>query len=115
MDGGEVAGCECEYRDGGFEDGGEGLHAVGDGCDDDVGVGRGDLGGVGCPRVMQDGEIAVGELWKGVKAVLRNGAEMVCASEGVEGDGDGRLKRSDAHAGVILCGSGFALCSLMMD
>jgi hypothetical protein len=114
QDGGYVAGCEHQDGDRRLEDGGKRLHTVGNGRDNEIRVGGGDLGCVGGPGVVQDGEIAVGEFREGVKAVFGDGAEMVGASEGVESEGDGRLKRGDAHAGVILCGGEFAICSLMI-
>ena len=51
---------EREDGEAGFEDGGEGLHAVGDGGNDEGGVAGFDFGGVGRPGVVEDGEVEAG-------------------------------------------------------
>jgi len=45
---------ESEDGEAGFEDRGEGFHAVGDACDDEIGVSGEDFFGVGCPAVVED-------------------------------------------------------------
>lgn len=54
VDIGEAVRGEGQDREAGFENGGEGLHAVRDTGDHQVGFGREDLVGVCCPAVVED-------------------------------------------------------------
>ena len=105
---GEVVGREGEDGEAGLEDGGEGLHAIGDAGDDEVGFGGEERVEVaGCvegPAVVEDGEVAGGEFREEFEAVFGDGAEGVEAAEGLEGDGDGGLERGYAHG----CLSGYS-------
>lgn len=88
-----------EGQDGkaGFQDGGEGFEAVGNGGYDQVGCDGGDLVCGGCPGVLEDGEVKSGEFGKGFKAVFRVGAEGVERVERGEGQGDGGLEAGYAE------------------
>ena len=97
VDIGESVRSEGEYGEAGFEDSGEGFHAVGDAGDDEVGAGGADLFSVGGPTVVEDGEVAGGEGGNGFQAVFGDGAEMVEAIQRVEGDGDRGLEGGYAH------------------
>ena len=80
-----------------FENGGEGLHAVGDADDDEVGASGEDLVGVGSPTVVEDRQVVRGEPGDRFEAVFGDGAEVVEAIERLEDDRDGGLEGSYAH------------------
>ncbi len=103
---GQCARGEGENRIAGPEDGGEGFAAVGDRGDEEVGLGEGEggLGGaevVGVtperPGVLEDGQVAGGELRESFDAIAGAGAEEVEAAEGRKGEGDRGLERGEAH------------------
>ena len=97
VDVGEGVRGEGEDGQAGFEDCGEGFHAVGDAGDDEVGLGGEDFFGVGGPTVVEDVEILCGQFGEGFEAVFGAGAEGVEAVEGGEGEGDGGLEGGYAH------------------
>ncbi len=72
----------------GLEDRGEGFHAVGDAGYDEIGLGMADFFGVGGPTVMDDLEVASGQVGEGFEAVFCAGGEGVEAVEGGESEGD---------------------------
>jgi hypothetical protein len=97
IDVGERVRCEGEDGQAGFEDRGEGLHAVRDAGDDEIGMGGEDFVGVGSPAVVEDVGILGDQIWESFDAVASAGAEMVEAVEGGEGDGDRGLEGGYAH------------------
>ena len=103
VDVGEGVRRESEDGEAGFQDRGEGLHAVRDAGDDEVGLGGEDFFGVGGPAVVEDVWVAGGELGQGFEAVFCAGAECVELAEGGEGEGDGGLEGGYAHLGMASC------------
>ena len=51
------------------------------------------------PAVVEDGEVAGGQVGEGFEAVFGDGAEGVESVEGGEGEGDGGLEGGYAHVG----------------
>ena len=97
---------EGQDREAGFQDRRKGFHTVGDRSNDEVGLAGGDLGGVGCPGVVEDGEAEAGELGHGFDAVFGEAAESVEAAEGGDRQGDGGLEGDDAHCGFMVAQGG---------
>lgn len=88
----EGVGREEQDGDAGFEDGGEGFLAVGDGGEDEIGAKREEFLGLRGPGILNDGEIAGGERGDDFYAVFGAGAEAVETAELVEDDGDAGLE-----------------------
>lgn len=88
---------EGEDGQAGFEDCGEGFHAVGDAGNDQVGLCGEDLFGVGGPAVVEDVRIFRCQPGESFEAVFCAGAESVEAVEGGEGDRNRGLEGGDTH------------------
>jgi len=94
-----------EDGEAGFEDCGEGLHAVGDAGDDEVGMGGEDLVGVGGPAVVEDMGFLGSQLGESFEAVASAGAEVVETVDRGEGDRDRGLKGGYAHQDLSIASS----------
>jgi hypothetical protein len=97
VDVGERVGSEGEDGEAGLEDCGEGLDAVGNAGDNEVGMSGEDFAGVGSPTVVEEVGILGGQLWESFDAVASAGAEMIEPVERGQGDGDGGLEGGYSH------------------
>ena len=97
VDVGEGAGGEGEDGEARLEDCDEGLDAVGDAGDNEVGIGGEDFAGVGSPTVVEEVGILGGKFWESFDAVASAGAEMIEPVERGQGDGDGGLEGGYSH------------------
>jgi hypothetical protein len=92
-------GVRGEGEDGaaGFEDRGQGLVAVRDRGDHEVGAEGEELIDGGGPGVVDDREAAVAQGGDGGEAIAGAGNELIETAEAVKDDGDARLQGRDAH------------------
>ena len=88
---------ESEDGKAGFEDRCEGLHAVGDTGDNEIGRCGNNLFSIGSPTVVDDGKVHFFQFRDGFEAVFCAGAKTFEAVQGGDGKSNGGLKGGYSH------------------
>jgi len=93
-------GSEGKERTAGFEDFGKRLELVGDGRDDQIGVGGKNFGGFGGPGIGDDETLTIFNLGHHVRAVFCAGDDAIELAQCREDYGGTRLEAGDAAGRV---------------